>query len=194
MSYRRMAMNGFLDDVRDWVFDEEEILGTDNGDITYKEKTPGAADRDMPTTLEPPIGTRIFTACSADSAPGARKETDPGCIAVGYTRVPVSAQFPKGWANDVWTGGPNAGNTLTAGDNPVSTFLRDLFGGGSSTPTPNALPATTGPLPSGSTVVAVPGGGTVVVPAGAPPGPSPVAIAFAAACVLGAGYAAYKYL
>lgn len=170
MSYRRMAMNGFLDD----LFGDEEAKGEARG-------------QDTPTQdMSAPAGTRVYSwECMSGKSYPLVPNGDPpeeNCHVEGIIR-----QKDGKWAKTY-------GAAAATGDNPVSTFLRDLFGGGPSTP--NTLPGpTTGPsVPSGGGNVLAPPPASVVSPGAAAFTVTPVHLAVAGLCALGLGYAAYKYL
>lgn len=176
MSYRRMAMHGFLDDL--FGDEEAEVRGE-------------ASNPDMPTgDMGAPIGTRlVFWECASGNQYPVVGDEDPpekDCAIGGMLRTKDGK-----WQRTY-------GSTAATSDNPVSTFLRDLFGGGS-TPNPLPAPVVTPPPTSYAKPPADAGAGVQALYTDAPPTSfydraSPTQIAVGALVVLGLGYAAYKYL
>lgn len=170
MAYRRMAMNGFLDDL---FGDEEAGEGVGPTGPTFDASTPVGQGQSF---WQCPSGNYPVTPQNQQNGP------EPGCVPLTQVRK----------SDGTW--GQTAGSAAATEDNPVSTFLRDLFGGGPSTP--NTLPGpTTGPsVPSGGGNVLAPPPASVVSPGAAAFTVTPVHLAVGALVVLGLGYAAYKYL
>lgn len=169
MSYRRMGVHGFLDEL---FGDDEAGEGVGPTGPTFDSSTPVGRGQSF---WQCPSGNYPVTPQNEQNGP------EPGCVPLTQVRK----------SDGTW--GQTAGATAATEDNPVSRFFSDLFGGGTSTTTPNTLPAPTTTPPAGA------GPGIQALYAEPPPTSfydraTPTQLAVGALVVLGIGYAAYKYL